>query len=259
MRAPSTWVDGQCMEHNQSPRLRHTAVILIALVLAGCHTGASPPPRAPAASPTADNIGADMSAADIAARAATALAGRPYLHVTGFISEDGHRVDFDIRRPDATTATCRLTGEGETVDIIRVGAFDYARASHRYWTTFRGGPLDVEPGMYVRASRAGRGLATLTKCLDIPAVVVQELTEADGLTKGARQLVDGVPAVVLVSTDLGTIYVSTRGAPDVLRVVSRNGPSAGVWDFTSYPVSPRILAPAAGQFVDLASLTPSGG
>jgi hypothetical protein len=116
-------------------------------------------------------------------------------------------------------------------------------------------PVDrLAPETYLRASQASRNLSMLTKFLDIPQLVQQELTEADGLTSGGRQLVNGVPTVVIVSADLGTIYIATQGPPDVVRVVSPGGSSTGVWDFSASPVRLTISAPPADRVVDLGTL-----
>jgi hypothetical protein len=186
------------------------------------------------------------------------------VHVTGYVAGDGQTVKFDLVKRGPTDGMCTLTASGETVDVIRVGAYDYARASERFWATLapeavRGqAAARLADGKYVKARHTDMKIGRLTKFLDIPQIVWMELGETQDVVKGDRQIVNGVPTIAIVSPYLGTIYIATQGEPYVVRVVAPGGASTGVSNFFDYLKPVQIQAPPASEVVDIAALRPSG-
>jgi hypothetical protein len=150
-------------------------------------------------------------------------------------------------------------------DVIRVGGNDYAKASASYWTMY-GLPVlnsstaaNRADGKYIRATTASLKLVRLTKCVDLPRIVWDELGEKPEVVKGGTGIVNGVPTVAIISSELGTVYIATTGEPYVIRVVAPGGVSTGAWDFSDYGTPVEVDAPSADQVVDITALTASGG
>jgi hypothetical protein len=238
------------------------ALAVVVIALSACATPRSSQPGAADPSPTpTDNGISVLSAADIAHRAIQALDVGTSVHVKGFVSDEGESaMSFDVVKQDATDGRATLTAGGQTVEIIRVGDYDYAKASASFWASYGPGSVVSKAGAaraegkYVKASHSGLKLATLSKFLDLPLVVKQELGEEHDLVKGGQQVINGVPTIALTAPDAGTIYIATVGPPDVIRVTSPGGGSDGIESFSGYLATVTVEVPPADQVIDIASL-----
>lgn len=259
-------------------------VAAVAVALVGCQaSGAGPaPPSSPttshptasnptASNPTAsagvarDNGIAKLSATEIAKRVTRAINKNSTVHVKGAVSGDGQTVTFDVNNRNLVDGRCTLTANGQTVEVIRIGGNDYAKADAKFWTAL--GPPALRSnaaatqaaGKYVKASAASSQFAILTKFLYIAQVVWDELAEEPAVVKGGSQVVNGVPTITITSPELGKIYIATRGEPYVIRVEAPGGVSTGFTDFSDYRKPVEIDVPPADQVIDISALKTTGG
>jgi hypothetical protein len=121
---------------------------MFGITLAGCaaagSTPSTPNPSAsPSASPSGDNGISSLPADQIARLAARALETAASVHLTGFVQDEGEqRFDVDVVTRGTADGVGTATVDGNTVTVIRVHGYNYAKADRRFWATYNGAGAD---------------------------------------------------------------------------------------------------------------------
>jgi hypothetical protein len=253
--------------------MRGTRVLIgltvLAITLAGCaaagSTPSTPDPSAsPSAWPSGDNGISSLPANQIARLAAQALETADSVHLTGFVQDEGEqRFDVDVIARGTTDGAGTATVDGNTVTVIRVDGYNYAKADRRFWATYDvGRNHDAQvgtaaDGKYVRASLTSADLAALAKFIDMPRALVDQLVAMPAVTRGPRLTINGVPTIAITGPDLGTFYIATQGPPDVIRAIGPGGAATGIENLTIPATKANITAPRADDTIDFATATGS--
>jgi hypothetical protein len=240
-------------------------LVILALVpvafVAGCRPQAGPAEptttpstvSAPPVTTGPPNGLADASAQEIASAAVSAMTHNYPMRFQGRVrTRSGADVSFDIVR-DFADGKGTVTVNGETAELIRLDGDDYTKAGAAFWML--GGPSTPE-----RQAEATRRNATWVRGpLYTPALPVgQYLDLHDNLgegiindpqiTEGQPTVVDGVPVVTFTSSYVGTVYVTSTGTPNVIRIQSPDGDRI---DYSGHGQPVTIEAPSAGDMIDL--------
>jgi hypothetical protein len=236
-------------------RVRLALIPLIATValLAGCAT-ATPPPPPPTSTGPVDNGVSALPATDIVSKMQAALAAAKSYHILGSVTENGQKVNLDLRFSGKDfTGTVEISSF--KLEVIGVGTDIYTKAPDDFWaaqipaaqaSTF----LALVKGKYVKADAKYASIAAL-----VDPLRPETLTKPGGtVTKGDTKAIDGNPAVGVVDSKDGTrFYVATTGQPVPLSIEpgSATGPNV---QFKDYDVPVSITAPAASDVFDLKAL-----
>ena len=233
---------------------------LFAVVLTGCNkadtpgttpggTGASVP--ATSAGPTPNGV-ADLSGAEILAKAKTALGAASSFRVKGDVNADGQKIGLDVKVKDKDLIGS-IDLNGAKVELLRAGNDIHFKGAAEFWKTVdpeKGATIaTLLNGRWAKAPSGNAGLADFAKIAD-----PQELLKSEGsVTKGETKQINGVNAIALKdSSGNGALYIATEGEPYPLRL---EGPSGqGALDFSDFGASVDIKAPTGAEVVDLSTL-----
>jgi len=225
------------------------ATLGAATFIAGCATPAGTPTPSATPSPTvADNGVSALAANEILEKAKTALGNAKSVRVKGSATEDNEKMEFDFKI-SGDDIGAQITGQGMTVEIIRIGADAYMKAD-ALWEALLGAQpqiLNAIKGKYLKINANDDRFKEFTKLTD-----PEEILKPEGnISKGAAKTINGTPAIGLVDEkDKSTLYIATVGEPLPLRVEDQTG---NALDFT-YDEAVTITAPPAAEVVDASTL-----
>ncbi|MGE5830920.1 MAG: hypothetical protein ACM30G_21530 [Micromonosporaceae bacterium] len=233
-------------------------VLLPVVVFAGgcsARSGSREPtstPSAPAATTAASNGLIDASANDIATAAVRAMTSNYPMRLQGQLTtRSGKHVTFDVVR-DFAEGKGTVTVEGQSVEIIRLEGHDYAKAGTAFWML--GGPSTSERQAWA-AQRDGKWMRgplytpalPVGDYLDIHDNLWEAIINDPQITKGQPVVINGVLTIAINSSYVGTVFVTTTGEPNVIRIQVPEG----TIDYSGHGVPVTIEAPPATQIVDL--------
>ncbi|HXR12038.1 MAG TPA: hypothetical protein VN770_07075 [Gaiellaceae bacterium] len=223
--------------------MRALATILTAGVVAG-----APP-----------NGEASKSPAAILADAKTAATSASAVRISGSIVTGSGTITLDLVLVAPDRARGRMSEEGESFDVVRVGKTVYIRGSRAFYTKVAGKQAAaLLQGKWLSAPATTGKLASIGEFTDIRTFFTGVLGSHGHITRGAETTVGGQKVIALVdhSNSGGTLYVATTGRPYPMEIASPHGGAAGAVHFTGWGASIRITAPK--NAIDLSKLK-SGG
>jgi hypothetical protein len=220
---------------------RPALLLLLALsLLAGC--GGSGKKGNGEAGKTVAQIVADTRATVLAATS---------VHVSGSGLSSGSPLALDLRLVAGKGGKGRITANGITFDMVRVGPTAYFKAGPKFWQGFGGGTAAaLLANRWLKAPATTGKLATFTPLTDIRKLFTALLDVHGNLEKTGESTIDGVPVIgIRDRTRGGTLYVATTGAP--YPVALRKAGQGGI-RFDSWNEPVPLKAPA--KAVDLSGL-----
>jgi hypothetical protein len=237
--------------------VRVVAVALMAALAAGCSsTVAGRGTLASGAAPSSNGV-ASLSPPQILAKARTALENAASVHVKGLIVDQGDRIHVDIRIKRSAGGRGTLTVNGQTVELIRVGAKLYLRADEAFWRSQTGNAEvgKLLGGKYLVAPATHPDFKDLAGIADLKWMSEQLANDAP-LTKGKHKNVRGTDAIGLVDsgTDGGVLYVALQGQPYPLRLEPNDTGTGESIDYLDYGKPVTLTAPPASQVIDITKL-----
>ncbi|HZO97451.1 MAG TPA: hypothetical protein VFB42_08780 [Gaiellaceae bacterium] len=204
--------------------MRRRLLIAVALpaLLAACGGG---PKSNGEAGRTAEQIVADAQAA---VRTATSV------HVTGSSAGGGTPLRVDLELVAGRGGKGRVTANGLTFDLVRIGSTAYVKGDASFWRSFVGaGAARLLEGRWLKASATTGDLATFTPLTDLERLFTTMLGAHGKLEKGDETTIGDAPAIEVRDAEQGgTLYVSTRGKPYPLALAKGGAGklSFGAWD-----------------------------
>jgi hypothetical protein len=219
--------------------VRALATILAAGVVAG-----APPNGEASKSPAA--IVADAKAAANSAAA---------VRISGSIVTGSGAITLDLVVVAPDRARGRMTEQGDSFDVVRVGKTAYIRGSRAFYTKVAGRQAaTLLQGKWLSAPATTGEFASIGELTDIRAFFTGVLDSHGRLTKGAQTTVNGQKVIGLVdhSGSGGTLYVATTGKPYPMEIASPHGGKTGAVHFTAWGTTVAIAAPK--NAIDLAKL-----
>jgi hypothetical protein len=175
------------------------AMFVSLLLLAGCGSGRSKSNGV--AAKTADQIVAD---------AQTAAAGATSVHVAG--AQGSARVII-LSLVAGKGGKGRITANGLTFDMVRIGPTAYFKGDSAFWRQFGGQAMAQLMGdRWLKAPATSGQLSSFAPLTDITKLFNSILSSHGTLKKGVESTRNGVKVIAVDDTTQGgTLYVATTG------------------------------------------------
>jgi hypothetical protein len=214
------------------------APLVVVALLAGCG-GSSGVKSNGEASKTADQIVADAEAAALSAST---------VHVSG---SAGSSLVVNLHLVAGKGGEGRMTANGLTFDIIRIGSHAYFKGDATFWHKFGGGAAaTLLKGRWLKAPASTGRLSSLTPLTDITKLFSAMFASHGTLAVGKETTIGGRPAIGIIDTSKGgTLYVATTGKPYPV-AVRKSGSGSITFDEWDAPVA--LTAPSSA--VDVSQL-----
>jgi hypothetical protein len=220
-------------------RLATIAAPLAAVaLLVGCGGSSGAKSNGEGAKP-ADQIVADAQAAAL---------GATGVHVFG---SAGSSLVVNLHLVAGKGGEGRMTANGLTFEIVRIGGSAYFKGDATFWRQFGGAAAaTLFNGRWLKAPAATGRLASLTPLTDIAKLFTGILGSHGALAVGRETTIGGQPAIGIVDTSKGgTLYVATTGKPYPV-ALRKSGSGAITFDEWDKPVT--LTAPS--NAVDISQL-----
>jgi hypothetical protein len=214
-----------------------------ALVLAGCGGSKS----------SGSNGVENKSADDIVAAARSAADAATTVHVSGSGSDNGIPLVLDLHIVAGKGGKGRLSEQGLSFDLIRVGDTAYIKGSPAFYRKFAGPAAAVLfKGKWLKASATTGDLSSLTPLTDLRKLLDRTLANHGKLAKISTTTVNGLRVVGVKDTEKGGIlYVATTGKPFPVEI-TKSGATGGTLTFDEWNQSVALTPPA--NAVDISKL-----
>lgn len=224
------------------PRLQSVAAPLLLLVvalLAGC--GGS----------TSGNGVASKTPAQILAAAKAAADGAATVHIAGSVTSEGKPLAIDMELLAGKGGRGRITVEGLSVDIVRVGGAVYIKGSEAFYRHLAGASAaQLLQGKWLKAPEKSGSFASLASLTELGKLIDATLTGHGALARGATSTVNGQKAVAVNDTSKGgTLYVATTGPAYPIEIV-KDGGGGGKIVFDRWNKAVTLTAPANAINID---------
>lgn len=215
-------------------------------------TSAAAPAPEESASPAApaDNGVAKLTAAQIVAKAKTALTSAKSFRAAGTGTDSGQKMTIDMEI-SGTDALGKLTIDKATVELLSVGGKQYMRPNETFWVKFAGAKAaDAKKFANLVGNRwvivSGKH-ADLKGLFD--SINVDDILKLDGkLSKGTAKQIGSYPTIGVKSSDGEALYVATTGRPYPIQEVASDGKTT----FSDFGKAfTDLKKPAAAEVVDL--------
>jgi hypothetical protein len=234
--------------------MRVLVPLALAALLAGCSPSSSPPvaTSAPMVDLAPQNGIATLPPGEIVSRAQAALGQVGSYRMKGEYTFNGQLSKIDLQN-GGQNVKGTIEVDGQAMEILRIGNDLYMKASERFWKEFT--PRTVHnmvpmlADKHVKVDGTNESFSALTEAFDVSEIVKAD----DNVTKTTPTIVNGTPAIGLVSSDKkSTLYVATVGEPRPLRV--EGPPGVGGLTFTDYGKPIEFSVPASSEVFDLKSV-----
>jgi hypothetical protein len=218
-------------------------VLVPALIFAGCGGSKS----------SGSNGVEKKSADDIVATAKAAADAATSVHVSGSGTDNGVPLVLDLHIVAGQGGKGRLSEQGLSFDLIRVGDTAYIKGSPAFYKKFAGPAAAVLfKGKWLKASATTGDLASLTPLTDLRKLLDRTLANHGTLAKLSTTVVHGQRVVGVKDTAKGgVLYVATTGKPYPIEI-SKGGASGGTLTFDQWGRPVTLTAPA--NAVDISKL-----
>lgn len=215
-------------------RASAVAVVLAALLVAGCGGHGSSASSNGEASKSADSVLADAKAAADSATSA---------HVSGSISSGGTPITIDLTMGKGK-AKGSMSTNGLEFDLIRVGDTAYIQGSDDFYKHFAGAAVaQLLHGKWLKASIVSGRFASLAPLTSISDLFGKVASNHGKLANAGAKTYNGQKVVEIRDTsDNSKLYVAATGKPYPVAIVGGKKNQSGTISFDdwnkSFSVSP---------------------
>jgi hypothetical protein len=221
------------------PRIRQLLLPSLGLPLAAALVGGC------GSSSSADNGLASKSPAQIVAAAKAAADGAATVHIAGRIVSEGKPLTIDMRLVKGKGGRGRITLEGVSIDLVRVGGAVYINGSQAFYQHIAGATAArLLQGKWVKAPENSGNFASLASLTDLAKLIDTTLSSHGKLARDGTKTIEGQRVIALTDVSRGgTLYVAVTGNAFPIEVV-KDGGSGGkiIFDRWNKPVT--LTAPA---------------
>ena len=220
------------------PRIRRLlpslGPLLAVVVLGGCGSSSS-----------AGNGIASKSPAQIVAAAKAAADGAATVHIAGRIVSGGKPLAIDMQLVKGKGGRGRITLEGVSIDLVRVGGAVYINGSQAFYQRIAGAAAaKLLQGKWLKAPENSGNFASLASLTDLAKLIDTTLTSHGRLARDGTKTIEGQKVIAVNDVSQGgTLYVAVTGSAYPIEVV-KDGGSGGkiIFDRWNKPVT--LTAPA---------------
>jgi hypothetical protein len=225
-------------------------VLIATLAATACASVATAVAGASAVSPRAlplDNGVEALSADAVVAAAAAAGESARSAHIHGGGTSGGQRLSLNMR-VGMNRGAGRISANGLTFEVIRVGTSAYFKGDSKFWLK-AGGPkfapfAQLFAGKWMKSSATKGALAPLAGLTNVGSLVRQILGRHGTLVNDGPTTFAGHAVVAIRdTTEGGTLYVATTGRPYPLGI-QKAGSSGGTIYLDHWNAALSISSPA---------------
>lgn len=238
----------------------------LAVALTGCSTGsvAAPPgaasrstaptSTASPSTPVGNGVGTDP-VDEVLARAGRALVASRSFHLRGDLTDGTTPVGLDLRIRGTQGARGSIRLGKDELQVLVIGRTGYFSAGPSFWRSYGGEPAArLMRGKYLKASTGSKAFADFLDLTD-PAQIAKQMLPQEGLDRGVRTEVGGVPAREFTDGAGGSYLVAEEGDPVPLKLSGRDGATTIALTFSEYGSAVDLTPPPQAKVVDEARLT----
>jgi hypothetical protein len=235
------------------------AGLVVGVALSGCGGSSSGGGSGATSAPSASSNGiASMSVPEILDKTATAAKAQKSVHISGKGTNSGQAFAIDMTLRNGGGGKGSITIDSDTLNVINTGSTVYIKADKAYWTKYANATAAAVIGdRWVKAPASDASYADLASLADFMKSIESYLKPTGTPTKGAEKTVAGQPALGLVDSDGGTLWIATTGDPLPVLIESSSSGGGGL-AFADWNKTVDITPPADADTLDLGSLS-SGG
>jgi hypothetical protein len=188
-------------------------LLLASAALAGCGS-----------SSTGNGI-ASKSPEEIVAAAKRAADSAATVHVAGTIVSEGKPLTIDVELLAGKGGRGRITLEGVSIDLIRVGGAVYINGSQAFYRRIAGAKAArLLQGKWLKAPEKSGNFASLASLTDLTKLIDTTLASHGKLARDGTKTVDGLKAIAVNDVSQGgTLYVAFNGSPYPVEIVKDGG------------------------------------
>jgi hypothetical protein len=220
------------------PRLSPRTSTVLGLVLAGAML-------AGCGSSSSGNGIASKTPTQIVAASKAAADGAASVHIAGSVISEGKPLTVDMQLLAGKGGRGRITLEGLSIDLIRVGGSVYINGSQAFYRHVAGAAAaQLLQGKWLKAPENSGNFASLASLTDLGKLIDTTLGSHGTLARGATSTVDGQKAVAVNDVSQGgTLYVAATGSPFPIEIAKRGG-GGGRIVFDRWNQAVTLTAPA---------------
>jgi hypothetical protein len=226
-------------------RVSGLALVLAAVLLAGCggHKKAAKP-----------NTEASKPAKRVLADARAAATSASSSHVSGNVRSNGAPITLDLSMARGKGAKGSMTTSGLKFDLIRVGDTVYIRGSDEFYKKFAGPNVaQLLHGKWLKASATQGRLQALAPLTSIDALFTGISSHHGKLVNDGKTTYKGQQVVAIRDTsDNSRLYVAAAGKPYPVAITGGKRGRSGTIRFDDWNEPVSLSAP--GGAIDISKL-----
>jgi hypothetical protein len=209
------------------------AVLVVSTALVGCGSSSS------------GNGIASKSPTQIVAAAKAAADGAATVHVSGTVRSEAKPLTIDMELVKGKGGRGRITLEGTSISLVRVGGSVYINGSQAFYRRIAGAAAArLLQGKWLKAPENSGNFASLASLTDLAKLIDTTLASHGKLARDASKTIDGQKVVAVTDVSQGgTLYVAAAGTPFPIEIV-KDGGSGGKITFDRWDKPVSLNAPA---------------
>jgi hypothetical protein len=213
------------------------ALVLTAVLLAGCGSSGKSAKANDEASKPATRVLADAKAAATSASSA---------HVSGSIKSGGTPITLDLTTARDKGAKGSMSTNGLTFDLVRIGDTVYIRGSDAFYKHFAGALFArLLHDKWLKASATNSRLKSLAPLTSIGALFAGISSQHGKLANDGKTTYKGQQVVAIRDTsDNSKLYVAATGKPYPVALVGGKQNQSGTITFDDWNKSVSLSAPS---------------
>lgn len=213
------------------------ALVLTAVLLAGC--GGSKQAAAPndEASKPADQVLADARAAATSASSA---------HVAGKLVSNGTRITLDLSMARDKGAKGSVSVNGLGFDLVKLGNTAYIKGSDAFYRHFAGPAVaQLIHGKWIKAPTTSKQFRPFAALASVSGLFAKIGANHGRLVNDGKKTYQGQPVVVVRdASDNSKLYVAATGKPYPVALVGGTGNQSGAVTFSDWNEPVSLSAPS---------------
>jgi hypothetical protein len=213
------------------------ALVLTAVLLAGCGgSKQSAPPNGEASKP-APQVLADAKAAATSASSA---------HVAGDIVSNGTHITLDLSLARDKGAKGSVSINGLAFDLVKIGDIAYIRGSDAFYKHFAGPTVaQLIHGKWIKAPTTAKQFRPFAALASVSGIFAEISTHHGKLVNDGKATYQGQPVVVIRdASDDSKLYVAATGKPYPVALIGGGAKQSGTVTFSDWNEPVSLSAPS---------------
>jgi hypothetical protein len=216
-------------------RVSALALVLAAVLLAGCGGGKKTAKKNGEASKPPNRVLADAKAAATSASSA---------HVSGNIVSSGTAVSLDLVLERGKGAKGSISTGGLKFDLVRIGDTAYIHGSDAFYQHYAGAYAQLLHGKWLKVSTSQAQFGSLVPLTSIGAIFAEVGSHHGKLANKGNTTYKGQQVVEIRDTSDGSkLYVAATGTPYPVAIVGARKHQSGAIAFDDWNASVGLTAP----------------